>query len=234
MTGATRRGWLAAALGLVAARAVAGPVGAIGEALFPEVVFAGPGDVPALALTIDDGPNPGTTPAILDALDAVGIKATFMLIGDHARAAPDLVRQIVARGHEIGSHMNRDEMTARLDDAALEAGMAGTVDFLRGFAPVRFVRPGWGVPTRRIVAAAARHDLTVVVGNVAPMDTSAPQRAVAEPWLELNAAPGAILTIHDGPDGRGEGAARLIAEFVPKVQAQGLRFVTLSELVPAG
>lgn len=64
------------------------------------------------------------------------------------------------------------------------------------------------------------------------MDTSARQRAVAEPWLRLNARPGAILTIHDGPKGRGENAARLIAKLAPDVLARGLRFVTLSELVP--
>ena len=228
----TRRGGLGVALALVAGRAVAGPVTAIGEALFPGVVFSGPADVPALALTIDDGPDPATTPGILDALDAAEISATFMLIGENAQAAPELVAEIVARGHEIGHHMNRDEMTARLSDEALERGMAETAAFLRQFAPVRFLRPGWGVPTRRIVEAAARHGMTVVVGNVAPMDTSAAQRSVAEPWLRLNAKPGAILTIHDGPEGRGESSARLIVDLVPLVQAEGLRFVTLSQLIP--
>lgn len=131
----------------VAARAAAGPVVALGAALFPGVVFAGPADVPALALTIDDGPDPGTSPAVLDALDAAGIRATFMLLGERVRAAPGLAREIVARGHEIGSHMGRDEMTARLGEVALEADMAETVALLRRFAPVRFTRPGWGVPT---------------------------------------------------------------------------------------
>lgn len=227
-----RRSWLAGAVILVAGRALAGPVPVIGGALFPGVVFAGPSDVPALALTIDDGPDVRTTPGILDALDAVGIRATFMLIGENAEAAPEMVEEIVARGHEIGHHMNRDEMTARLSDADLEAGMARTAAFLRGFGPVRFLRPGWGVPTRRIVEAAARHDLTVVVGNVAPMDTSAAQRRVAEEWLEVNAKAGAILTIHDGRDGRGENAAALIRELVPEVRETGLRFVTLSQLIP--
>ncbi|HYN64985.1 MAG TPA: polysaccharide deacetylase family protein, partial [Candidatus Limnocylindrales bacterium] len=77
---AGRRAWLTGALALTAGRALAGPVTAIGEALFPGVLFSGPADVPALALTIDDGPDPATTPAILDALDAAGARATFMLI----------------------------------------------------------------------------------------------------------------------------------------------------------
>ena len=157
-----------------------------------------------------------------------------LLVTDGAQVQLDpvreLVRAIVAAGHEIGHHMDRDEMTAGLSDAALEAGMAGTLAFLQGFGPVRFLRPGWGLPTRRIVAAATRHGLTVVVGNVAPMDTSAAQRRVTEPWLLLNARPGAILTVHDrGP--RGRSTAEVIGSAVPKIKERGLGFVTLSELV---
>lgn len=55
-------------------------------------------------LTFDDGPHPDTTPALLDLLDARGIKALFFLIGETASRHPDLVREIARRGHEIGNH----------------------------------------------------------------------------------------------------------------------------------
>lgn len=57
-----------------------------------------------LLLTIDDGPHPEHTPAILDLLDRHRIKALFFLVGDRAAQHPDLVRSIVARGHEVGNH----------------------------------------------------------------------------------------------------------------------------------
>ncbi|TPE49684.1 polysaccharide deacetylase family protein [Amaricoccus solimangrovi] len=229
---ATRRGLLSglALLGL-AGRVRAGPVATLGGAIFPEVVFSGPSDVPALAITVDDGPDPETTPLIMEALEGAGARGTFMLIGENARAAPETVAEIVARGHEIGHHMDRDEMSARLDDAALEKGVAETAEFLRRFGPVRFLRPGWGVPTRRIIDAAARHGLTVVVGDVPPMDTSAPQRQVTEAWLRLNAHPGAILTVHD-LGARGRSTAGFIGGAARAFAAEGLRPVTLSELVP--
>ncbi|MFQ8432357.1 polysaccharide deacetylase family protein [Amaricoccus sp. W119] len=220
-----------AALG-VSHRAAAGPVSSIGGAVFPEVVFSGPADVAALAITVDDGPDPETTPLIMDALEGAGVRGTFMLIGENARAAPETVAAIAARGHEIGHHMDRDEMTAWLDDAALESGIGETAEFLRRFAPVRFLRPGWGVPTRRIIDAAARHDLTVVVGDVAPMDTSAPQRSFTEQWLRLNAHPGAILTVHDLGE-RGRSTAAVIGDAARAFLAWGLTPVTLSELVPS-
>lgn len=55
-------------------------------------------------LTIDDGPHPEHTPAILDILDRHRLKAVFFLIGERAARHPELVREIAARGHEIGNH----------------------------------------------------------------------------------------------------------------------------------
>ena len=55
-------------------------------------------------ITIDDGPDAGDTPALLDLLDEHGRKAVFFVIGEKVRAHPELVREIVRRGHEVGNH----------------------------------------------------------------------------------------------------------------------------------
>ena len=55
-------------------------------------------------LTIDDGPHPQDTPLILDLLDKHGVKAVFFVVGDKVREFPELAREIVARGHELGNH----------------------------------------------------------------------------------------------------------------------------------
>ncbi|MGK0184304.1 MAG: peptidoglycan/xylan/chitin deacetylase (PgdA/CDA1 family) [Verrucomicrobiales bacterium] len=55
-------------------------------------------------ITIDDGPDPRTTPALLDELDRLGIKATFFLIGQRATQHPQLVTAIHEAGHSIGNH----------------------------------------------------------------------------------------------------------------------------------
>lgn len=57
-----------------------------------------------LVLSTDDGPNPRITPKILDLLDQYGIKSHFFLIGNLAEKYPDLVREIVRRGHTVGNH----------------------------------------------------------------------------------------------------------------------------------
>lgn len=57
-----------------------------------------------ILLTIDDGPDPEDTPALLDLLDQHGRKAVFFVIGEKVRRFPELAREIVRRGHELGNH----------------------------------------------------------------------------------------------------------------------------------
>lgn len=58
----------------------------------------------AVWLTIDDGPDPEDTPELLRLLDAAGAKATFFVIGNKVERHPELVREILERGHEVGNH----------------------------------------------------------------------------------------------------------------------------------
>jgi peptidoglycan/xylan/chitin deacetylase (PgdA/CDA1 family) len=69
----------------------------------PQVRGLPPGDR-AVWLTIDDGPDPVDTPVLLDLLDAAGAKVTFFVIGDKVGRHPELVREILRRGHELGNH----------------------------------------------------------------------------------------------------------------------------------
>lgn len=58
----------------------------------------------SVAITFDDGPDPHTTPLLLDMLSGHAVSATFFVIGEKAEAYPELIRDILARGHEIGNH----------------------------------------------------------------------------------------------------------------------------------
>jgi peptidoglycan/xylan/chitin deacetylase (PgdA/CDA1 family) len=60
-----------------------------------------------VALTFDDGPDPDTTPRVLDVLDRYGAKASFFCIGARAAAYPAIVQDIVRRGHSVENHSYR-------------------------------------------------------------------------------------------------------------------------------
>jgi len=77
---------------------------------FLPIVTRGPRGTGDVALTIDDGPDPLTTPALLDLLEERGLKATFFLSGRKAEAHPDLTRTILDRGHEVGNHSHSHDV----------------------------------------------------------------------------------------------------------------------------
>src|SRR5262245_58249348 len=73
----------------------------VGRKSFPTTLPLEPKEV---VLTFDDGPNPGTTERVLDALKRECVHATFFLIGKHTESHPELVRRTFAEGHTIGNH----------------------------------------------------------------------------------------------------------------------------------
>jgi peptidoglycan-N-acetylglucosamine deacetylase len=74
----------------------------------------------AIALTIDDGPDPLWTPQVLDLLRRTGVRATFSLIGVHAHAYPGLVKRIIADGHGVTNHsMTHPQPFSRQTPAAI-------------------------------------------------------------------------------------------------------------------
>ena len=74
--------------------------------------LSGVGRLDHIALTFDDGPDPRSTPKVLEALDSLGWRATFFVLGGRVREARGLTKEIVARGHEIGIH--GDQHTSHL------------------------------------------------------------------------------------------------------------------------
>lgn len=95
-----------------------------------------------VVLTFDDGPMPKKTERILATLDQFGVKASFMMVGQMAKAHPDLAREVVAEGHTIGSHTYRhpdlahlsfDEAVAEVEKGrkAVEAATGVEADFFR-------------------------------------------------------------------------------------------------------
>jgi peptidoglycan/xylan/chitin deacetylase (PgdA/CDA1 family)/SAM-dependent methyltransferase len=68
------------------------------------IVSRGRKGAAGVALTFDDGPDPQVTPRVLELLDRHGVKATFFVIGRKAEAHPELLRDILARGHALGNH----------------------------------------------------------------------------------------------------------------------------------
>jgi peptidoglycan-N-acetylglucosamine deacetylase len=99
----------------------------VGRKQFPQTLPLAPNEV---VLTFDDGPWPGTTERILDALRAECARATFFLIGRNALARPALAQRELAEGHTVGYHSFSHPMLDRMPVASAQA------DIDRGIAAV--------------------------------------------------------------------------------------------------
>ncbi|HEY2747746.1 MAG TPA: polysaccharide deacetylase family protein, partial [Polyangia bacterium] len=117
-----------------------------------------------LALTFDDGPDEQHTRAILELLERGGHRATFFVIGRRAEASPELLAEIVRRGHGLGNHSYAHAHTTPFaDPTALAADLARAQELMaRAGARVRFFRPPIGLLSPRVVEAARRTHLVLV------------------------------------------------------------------------
>jgi len=125
-----------------------------------------------LALTFDDGPNPAWTPSLLDILARREVHATFFLVGRYAQAEPALVRQIVAAGHQIGSHSWSHLNLALASASRIEEQLSRTSETLEQItgAPVRYFRPPFGARRPETLRIARQLGLIPVLWNAMTSD----------------------------------------------------------------
>ena len=206
------RGAAVAAAALARRRPVAAIAAAGGAALagaaafmpaspaFGRAIARGPRDRPRAALTFDDGPGPPSTPAVLDALAEAGARATFFVLGRQAERHPELVRRIVADGHQLASHgydhgilifrgAGHVEDQLRRSERAAEAAGGGR--------DVASVPSAPRIPRPRHHARARRAGYRMAAWTRGVFDSADPGAAAIARRAARGLEPGAILLLHD-------------------------------------
>ncbi|TDT90334.1 peptidoglycan/xylan/chitin deacetylase (PgdA/CDA1 family) [Azorhizobium sp. AG788] len=222
------------------ARVIEVPAGVqVGTKSFPQTLPLEKGEV---VLTFDDGPWPHTTAAILDALKAECVKATFFLIGENARARPELVKREIAEGHTVAHHSmtHPDATLAKLPFPAAVAeitkGMAaddlaayGSAGSAEQLAPrVPFFRfPGFASTPELLEALRAR-GVSVFGADFWASDWNkmTPEQELALVLQRLDATGGGIVLFHDTK----AQTAAMIPAFLRALAQRGYRVV---HMVPA-
>ncbi len=192
------------------------------------------------ALTIDDGPDPDVTPAVLDILDAHAAKATFFCIAARVAAHPALAQQIVARGHSIQNHSHghphsfsifgRGKIERELREAQ------SVLVAVTGSAP-RYFRAPAGLRNIFLAPVLHRMGLRLVSWSKRAYDTRETRPPVILERLTPALDGGAILLLHDGHAARDANGRAVILTVLPplldRAQAQGLTTVTLPQALGA-
>ena len=149
-------------------------------------------------LTIDDGPDPDDTPKLLDLLDASRARATFFVIGEKARRHPELVDEILRRGHGLGNHTQTHPLARfwasgprlarrEIEQAQIDIGQRTTL-----------VRAPAGMANIFVHRAAALLGHVVIGWSIRGLDTRATNGSEVARRIAPQLAPGRIVMLHEG------------------------------------
>ena len=186
-----------------------------------------------VALTFDDGPTEWT-PEVLDMLASADVLATFYLNGADLDRHPDQGAAIARAGHEIGNHtythrrmMFVSEATVadeieRTDEAIARTGYRGPVTF----------RPPYGKKLWALPHYLAEHGRTTITWDLEPDSAGTPNAdQIVQDTVE-NVRPGSIILLHVMLGSRAA-SRTAVPQVIDRLQSDGYRFVTVSELLTA-
>lgn len=186
-----------------------------------------------IALTFDDGPDPHSTPQLLELLRAEKIPAAFFCIGVRVEQHPELTARILREGHLVENHSYAHSnftnfyLPARLRAELLRAQAA--IENACGRAP-NFFRPPVGLSNAGTFRVARQLNLQVIGWSIRSLDTviAAPEKIVAR--IRRGLHPGAIILLHDGniPADKLLGTVKLLLD---TLRGLGYEIVRLDELL---
>lgn len=192
-----------------------------------------------VALTFDDGPDPVWTPRILDVLREHHVHATFFVVGSAAVDHPELLRRIVAEGHEVGVHTLTHTDLGAAPDWRRELEVQGGQDAIVGVTgqAASLLRPpytaGNGAITDSMWSALrglADEGYLTVLSSMDSKDWQTPGAGAIEDNLTPSGPQGQVVLMHDGGGDREQTVAALDSA-LSRFSEQGYRVTTVGDAV---
>ena len=192
-----------------------------------------------VAITFDDGPDPLYTPRCLEILNAHRVQATFFLIGRKVKMYPELVRQILAQGHDVGNHTWSHQYHWKIGPRrAMQEVRQGNEEIAQaiGKGP-RYFRPAFGIMNLFSYWQARRLGQRCVLWSVEGADWEGgaggrSAKAIAD-TITASLQGGSIVLLHDsgGADRAPETMLDALPEIISEAKRRGLRPVAISEML---
>jgi peptidoglycan/xylan/chitin deacetylase (PgdA/CDA1 family) len=184
----------------------------------------------SIALTFDDGPHAQNTPRLLDILKQAGVRATFFVVGQNAVQYPDILKRIVAEGHELANHSYSHPLLASLSESSVHDQLDRTHEAVLKATGVsmKIMRPPYGAlsePQRRMVHAD--YGYKTILWDVDPEDWKYRDAARVEREIVGRTRAGSIILSHDIH----KTTIDAMPSTIEALSAKGFKFVTVSELL---
>ena len=161
--------------------------------------LAGLGKPEHIALTFDDGPDPDGTPAVLEALDRLGVKATFFMLGAQVARYPHVAATVVAAGHEAAVHgfSHRNHLARGPVEVCRDVVHAASLVAAATGTPPDWFRPPYGVLTSASLVAARRAGLRPVLWSAWGRDWEDRRPEQVADTVCGQLTPGGTILLHD-------------------------------------
>ena len=181
-----------------------------------------------VAITFDDGPSGHFTSDLLEGLSERGVQATFFLCGYRIDQFPTIAARIAAEGHEIGAHGDTHSYFSDLSPMELCRELRASVRKIENTTGIRpkLLRPPGGLFDLQGLRESTCSDLSVILWSVDPEDWCCSNSETIAERVTRKVKAGDIILLHDMSDSSVQAAFKII----DRLQAQGFRFVTVSEL----
>jgi peptidoglycan/xylan/chitin deacetylase (PgdA/CDA1 family) len=189
-----------------------------------------------VVLTFDDGPWPNNTPAVLKALDDECTKALFFAVGKHATYHPEILRQVLAAGHTVGTHtwshanLNGKKMTEQQAKDEVEKGFSA-VRFALGTNPAPFFRFPQLQHNPAIVSYFGTRNVAMFSCDLDSFDfkkDSTPDKIVNTVMTKLDKLGKGIILMHDFQKNTAEALPTLLR----RLKAGGYKVVQMKAKTP--
>jgi peptidoglycan/xylan/chitin deacetylase (PgdA/CDA1 family) len=179
----------------------------------------------AIALTIDDGPDPVYTPQVLRVLHRYGVTATFSMIGLHVAAYPHLARSVSEAGHHIANHTWTHSNLARVPLHRVHTEIAWTshaIHSATGVHPQLFRAP-YGAWSAAVIRQCEQMRMVPMDWSVDPRDWARPGVRSIVRTIMRTTRPGSIILEHDGGGNRAQ-TVDALGIVVPRLLREGFHF----------
>ena len=189
-------------------------------------------DEKVCAISFDAAWGNEQTEGLLDTLDKYQVKTTFFLVKQWVDKYPGSVKDIAARGHEIGNHSSTHPHMPELNSSEQLEEIRScnkAVEELTGRCPVLFRAP-YGEYDNKLIQNLRSEGMYCVQWNIDSLDWKDPPADEIVCRIEERLCPGSIILLHNGASNTPEALPRLIEA----IRAKGYRIVPISELIPDG
>ncbi len=182
-----------------------------------------------VAISFDAAWGAERTPAILDILDRYGVKTTFFLVGFWIDDHPDVLKEIAARGHEIGNHTATHPHLNSLDKGSIKEELASVNEQIKaatGQTAILF-RPPFGEYSDKVIEAAQEVGLYTIQWSVDSLDWKDLSADAIYQRIIDNIHPGAIVLFHNNAINTPEALPRILEA----LRAKDYEVVPISKLI---